>query len=393
MKTLTLSQFTAPARQPARGAVLLFGGDLCPVGRYHRAMLDGGRVFDDALSALWRGADFSMVNLEAPLCDAGLPSDSPGGFGLRADPQIAAFIQRVGITAVGLANNHIRDFCDEGVAQTLRHLRANRVLCTGAGMNLAEAEEPLAVDVNGLRVGIWALAEKELNVASDAAAGSSWFRPEEDAARVAATRSRFDFIVVYLHAGHEFTTAPSPRMRSACRSLIDAGVDAVIAHHPHVIQGVERYKDGLIAYSLGNLVFDTPYVSAYEGTDVGYLVRITASARRIDGVEIIPYCLLKDGQVSTLDGDAFNGFVREFDSRSRMITDDAAFALEWEENVRFRWATEYARIVNDFSARFDDPANGDYARRARNLFTCPTHVEMLEKAFLMLEAGKLQRRL
>lgn len=77
----------------------------------------------------------------------------------------------------------------------------------------------------------------------------------------------FDFLVVFLHAGQEFISTPSPRIREACRNLIDAGADAVISHHPHVVQGVEKYKHGLIAYSLSNLVFDSPYVSRFENTD------------------------------------------------------------------------------------------------------------------------------
>ncbi len=371
-------------------ATLLFGGDFCPIGRYESRIIETGNPFDEDLANLFRQADFSMVNLEAPLCDPGLPSDSPDGHGLRADPRIATCFPGLGIDAVGLANNHIRDFLDEGVRQTIQHLDAAGVRHTGAGMNLDQAQQPLAVSVNGLDIGIWALAERELNVASPTRAGSSWFRPELDAATVAELRSRFDLLIVYLHAGHEFTSTPSPRIRWACRRLIDAGADAVVAHHPHVVQGMERYRDGLIAYSLGNLVFHSRYVSAYRHTDTGHLLRLEVSPHRIDRADVIPY-RLHEGGVSLLTGTERDAFDRVFADLSANIVDEARFEQAWDASVRFRWGTAYREILRGFSERFCDPAHKDYARRARNLFNCPTHVEMIDHAITMLEQGKLPR--
>lgn len=371
-------------------ATLLFGGDFCPIGRYEKGILASGAAFDDALGRVFTEHDFAMVNLEAPLCEADVPADSPGGFGLRADPRLAEFIRSAGIAAVGLANNHIRDFGDEGVSQTMRRLDLAGVLHAGAGKNLGEAQQPLAVDVNGMKLGVWALAERELNVASADRAGSSWFRPEQDVRRVEELRQKFDFLVVYLHAGHEFTHTPSPRIRQACRALVDAGADAVVAHHPHIVQGVERYNGALIAYSLGNLVFDSPYVSAYENTDRGFLVSLVVSPHHIDAVDFMPYRLHDDAVVRLLAGEERDAFARKLRKLSDNITDDDRFARAWEENVSFRWETTYASVLRGFSERFTDPENKDYARMA-NLFTCPTHVEMLEKAFSMLGEGKLSR--
>ncbi|OGV57126.1 MAG: hypothetical protein A2X49_01535 [Lentisphaerae bacterium GWF2_52_8] len=391
MQTLKLPVFDSAIKDQGPNASLLFGGDFCPIARYEEKILGHEAIFDEALSGTFRQNDFAMINLEAPLCAPGLQSESPGGGGLRADPAIAAFIRGIGIDAVGLSNNHIRDFRDEGVLQTMRNLEKNEVLHTGAGMNLNEAQKPLSVNVNGLKVGIWALAEKELNVAAEDSAGSSWFRPDEDVRRIAELKGEFDFLLVFLHAGHEFTTAPSPRIRKTYRSLIDAGADAVIGHHPHVIQGIERYRHGLIAYSLGNLVFDSPYVDAYKNTDLGYLIRIGISKHQINEVELIPYKLRSSILVSSLTRQEFEEFSARFQELSENITDDQKFRQEWENNVRFRWDGEFKRVLSNLSKNFNDIENKDYARRTRNLFTCPTHVEMLEKAFLMLEEGKLSR--
>ncbi len=392
MNTLKLSLFGSTSNTESNKAVLVFGGDFCPINRYEKKILNGERIFDEHLEEMLKQSDFAMINLEAPLCSKGLPAESLNGSGLRGDPQVAEFIRSFGIDVVGLANNHIRDFRDEGVSQTMQNLEKHGILHTGAGKDLADAQKPLSVDVNGIKVGIWALAEKELNVASDCSAGSSWFRPEIDIVKILELKKSYDFLVIFLHAGHEFTSTPSPRIREACRGLIDAGADAVIAHHPHVIQGVEKYKQGIIAYSLGNLVFDTPYVSAHKNTDLGFLLRIGISKHQIRETEIIPYKLRGTVTVSTLNSPEFEGFTAKFHELSENITDDSKFWLEWEKNVRFRWEGEYNRILNDLSKNFNDPENKDYSRRTKNIFTCPTHVELIEKALDMLGEGKLTRK-
>ncbi len=389
-QTITWAGFPGGGR-PGKRATLLLGGDLCPIRRYEQKILAGADIFDDVMRAAFRDSDFRMVNLEAPLCAADVPCNNPGESGLRADPAIAGFLRKCGITAVGLSNNHIRDFGDEGYRQTAESLDRHAILHTGAGRNLAEAQEPLAVTVNGLRLGVWALAEKELNVATETAAGSSWFRPETDVFKVRELRDRFDFLLVYVHAGHEFMSTPSPRIRAAYRALVDAGADAVIAHHPHVVQGAETYKHALIAYSLGNLVFDSPYVSAHPDTDCGYLLRLGISRHAITGVEFIPYKLRGDTIVTAMDRAEFEVFAAGFRALSDNITDDQALEREWERNVRARWDGEYRHVIDAFAETLRDATKLSFPRRARNLITCPTHVELLSKAFDMMEQGKIPR--
>lgn len=388
--TLKWPGFAHGGKSPEQ-ATLLLGGDLCPIGRYEKKILNGDNVFDEVLQTAFRQNDFSIINLEAPLCAAGLPCNNPGESGLRADPGVAQYLHKTGVTAVGLANNHIRDFGDEGYRQTVRNLDLQGLVHTGAGSNLAEAQKPLRVNVNGIKLGIWALAEKELNVATETSAGSSWFRPEGDAFRIREMRGEFDFLLVYVHAGHEFMSTPSPRIRAAYRGLADAGADAVIGHHPHVVQGIESYNHALIAYSLGNLVFDSPYVSAHPDTDLGYLLRLGISSRGVVSAELIPYRLRGNTAVTSLDQPEFETFKRMLHALSDNITDDQKFNREWENNVRSRWNNEYKQVVDSFSANIRDSAKMNVPRRAKNLITCPTHVEILGKAFDMLEEGKLPR--
>jgi poly-gamma-glutamate synthesis protein (capsule biosynthesis protein) len=390
MNKLKLPIFQPDSVSTSAQATLVFGGDFCPIGKYEKKILEGKHIFDDKLQALFNDS-FSIINLEAPLCDKNLKAYSQSGFGLRGEPEVANYLKKLGIDVAGLANNHTKDFDEEGIKQTIQCLDKAGILTAGAGQNLVEAEVPLEVNLNGLRIGIWILAEKELNLAGVKTAGSSWFEPSRNIAQIEGMKDRFDFLVIFLHAGHEFISTPSPRIREACRAFVDAGADAIIAHHPHVIQGVEKYKNALIAYSLGNLVFDSPYVDRFDNTDLGYLVRLDISKHTINEVEIIPYKLRPDTVVTSLDNNEFDMFFKDFQKLSGNITDDSKFLQEWENNVKFRWETEYEQVLNNFSSNFMDKANKDYAIRSRNLFASPTHAEIIEKIFFMLEEGKLTR--
>ncbi len=365
-------------------AHLLFGGDFCPLRRFEPKILSGQDIFDDNLKNVFKNNDFSIVNLEAPLCATSLKADNPSGYGLRLAPQTAAFIELMQIDAVGIANNHIRDFGDAGVIQTMDNLKKTQLLFAGAGRNLKEAERILSVTINGLKVGLWVLAEKELNTASEYRPGTSWFRPELDAMKIKRIKNNYDFLAIYLHAGHEFMLTPSPRMRRSCRALIAAGADAVIAHHPHVPQGIEKYGHGLIAYSLGNLVFDSDYVSAHEYTDLGYLLELDIGRHSINAVKLIPHICSKDLTIRSMTIAEIQKFRELLLKISANIVDDAQFFKEWDRNVKWRWQTDYKNLFQTFPEKIGNPA---YCRNLKNLFICPTGQEIVEHCFDMLEQG------
>lgn len=366
------------------GTSLVFGGDFCPIRGYEQKMLRGEDIFDPKLQAILRD-HLSIINLEAPLCDPELPSASPSGSGLRGSPEVAAYLKNLNVDAWSLANNHILDFRGEGIRQTIRNLQDVGMVTCGAGENSHEAAKPLELRANGLRIGLWAVAERELNLAGPEQPGAAEFSPQKNLDEIRRMREEFDFLVVSVHAGHEFTTVPSPRIRSAYRSFIEAGADAVIGHHPHVIQGMERHGNGFIAYSLGNLVFDSPYVSAYKDTDVGFLLKLDIGQHEVRGVEAIPYRLGDGFVVAALPEREREAFDLRLDHLSRLLGKEEEYQNEWKNNVRFRWETEYRRILSNFSTYLLEQTNPDFPRRARNLFTSPTHVEMIEAVLFLLE--------
>ena len=212
----------------------------------------------DALSA----ADITFANLECAIADTGAPE--PKSYTFRAPPAAAAAISSAGIDVVSLANNHALDYGPEALSQTLALLDATQVAAAGSGADLAEALRPAVIERNGLRVAFVALIDVPSEAGYDmrawAAGGSTpglaWATPENVIAAVTSAREQAGIVVVALHFGAEFASVPTESQRHIARLAIDAGASVVLGSHPHVLQDVEEYAGGLIAYSLGNFVFD-----------------------------------------------------------------------------------------------------------------------------------------
>lgn len=125
--------------------------------------------------------------------------------------------------------------------------------------------------------------------------GAAGWDEDQAVAAITALRSEVDLLVVQLHMGFQFSTAPSGAARSAAYASVDAGADLVIAHHPHVLQGVEFYDDKLIAWSLGNLVFDQDFLVTFRSAvlrtvhdDDGELVSARLLPLMLDGYRPVP---------------------------------------------------------------------------------------------------------
>jgi poly-gamma-glutamate synthesis protein (capsule biosynthesis protein) len=170
-----------------------------------------------------------------------------------------------GVDLVSLANNHAVDFGRTALVDTLDYLDAAGIGVAGGGRDAAEARAPEVATVNGLRVAFlgyagqmversgWRTSDGE---ASTSAAGIAIGRPEEVAADVATARAAADVVVVLMHAGIEGNTEPAPVQRAIAEAALRAGASLVIGHHPHVLQGTWQDGGRLVAWSLGNFVFD-----------------------------------------------------------------------------------------------------------------------------------------
>lgn len=199
-------------------------------------------------------ADIALANVECVMTEApDVYTETSGGQPLiRAHPSSARVLANAGIDVASVANNHAFDFGARGALDTQLALRDAGVTPIGGGRG-DEARAPVIREVRGLRVGILAFAE-QVNHPPGRGATIAWLNAQsiED---VRALKARVDVVLVSIHWGHEFAEEPTAAQVALAHRLVDAGADAIIGHHPHVLQSVERYRDRPIVYSLGNFVF------------------------------------------------------------------------------------------------------------------------------------------
>ena len=217
----------------------------------------------DSTRSLLAKADVAIANLEAPLTDEGdVFKDKTYTF--KVPPGFAMGIRNAGIGIVTLANNHILDYGCTGLENTIKALKANDILFSGAGENRARACEPVFMTIKNRKIAFagFSMTFPEEFWAGDSSCGTCF--PTESLLQkvIEQCRENADVVVLGFHWGAERRNTPKDYQVYIARKSIDLGADLVLGHHPHVLQGIEIYKNRLIAYSLGNFVFGSYSSSA-----------------------------------------------------------------------------------------------------------------------------------
>ena len=238
---------------------ILFTGDvLLDRGVRPVAERRGVAYLFDSVQTEFSKSDAVVVNLECPLTDTVSPVNKRYIF--RANAEWAKDLQRVGITHAAMANNHTNDQGRRGLLATYQHLREADIVPIGYGCSYEEQSTPVIIEKGNVRVAVfnavmmalenWHYLEGRPGVCQPSS--------EQLVQTVADYREQHPdiTIVTVLHWGVEFYSMPSMTQRLLARQLSDAGVDAIIGHHPHVTQPVDTIGHTLVCYSLGNFVFD-----------------------------------------------------------------------------------------------------------------------------------------
>lgn len=240
---------------------LLFAGDI---------MLDRGVEFYMKQHNDWkwpflriadtlRNADIAFGNLESVISDKGQNLGSIYSF--RADPKTLEGLIFAGFDVLSVANNHSLDYGMSALKDSMNRLQEAGITPIGAGETQAEAYNPTIREVKGIKIGFLAYTAQGSPAwqATEMSPGVAWVDEtnlQDITQQIALAKKQADILIVSTHFGEEYQTQPSEIQKLIAKSAVDAGADIVIGHHPHVIQPVEQYKDGWIAYSLGNFVFD-----------------------------------------------------------------------------------------------------------------------------------------
>ena len=228
--------------------------------------------------------DIVIGNLESPLASSGVEFTDKK-FRFKTEPKAAAALKSAGFTHLSLANNHILDFGAEGLKETLAALDANSIIYSGAGMNLASARTAGMIELKGVKVAFlsYSLTYPAEFFAGAEKAGTAPGYASFFTADITEAKKEADCVIVSFHWGGEGEDTPKPYQVSAAHRAVDAGANIVIGHHPHVLQGIETYNNGVIFYSLGNFAFGSTSSTAA----VSMIARITFDGG-IKEVEVIP---------------------------------------------------------------------------------------------------------
>jgi poly-gamma-glutamate synthesis protein (capsule biosynthesis protein) len=252
---------------------------------------------------IFDAADYTVANLESSLGDVGQPAAKRYTF--QSPPEAAQSLALAGVDLVSLANNHALDYGPEALLQGIDLLGAAGVATVGGGANDAAAHAPHVADIGGLRVGFLGYVhvpieavtnfDTETWTATADAPGLAWADPTRVAADVAALQSEVDLVVVILHSGYEYIEEPSEPQAAAARAAVDAGADLVVGHHAHILQGIHSYHDGVIAYGLGNFVFNI------TGPPETAILNVWLDQNGVRQLELIPAIVQQYGQPRLAD--------------------------------------------------------------------------------------------
>ena len=255
------------------------------------------------------GSDMIFGDLECPLSDR-IPPPFTGMSFITPAGTIEG-MKLCGFNVLMLANNHSTNFGASAFLDTLDLLQANNIKYFGGGRNYEEAHSPAIIDVKGVRFAF--LGYNAVVGAQNAAADQPgvvtirllpWFDDdprdfEMVKSEIAGARKSADVVIACFHWGKEDEYYPGHSVQKMARTACDAGADLVIGTHPHSVQGLEYYNGKLIAYSLGNFVFDQMYTTQVRE---GIIMKCVFTASDLTGVELLPYKIYDFCQPIVLTG-------------------------------------------------------------------------------------------
>lgn len=364
---------------------ILIAGDFCPSARV-ADLIENNRATDilsDFIPYI-SDSDYSIVNLECPIVkDSGTakPIDKVGP-NLKCTPKTIKFLQDNHFNCVTLANNHIFDYGQQGIEDTIDSLENHGIEYIGAGKSIEDLKPIIYPTIGDMKFAIISACENEFSIADDSHGGSfeSDFISLYYLIKEARSKS-VDKIIVILHGGKEFYALPSPQMKKAYRFLIDVGADVVINHHQHCYSGYEEYSNGLIFYGLGNFCFDLPH-KVDSVWYYGFALELNFTKDNM-AYKLLPYSqCLESPSVRILDQKDRLSFESDIAHKNKIISDDfeldRQYRLYLNKNISamslspftggILWKLAWHNIIPNLVSK-------SYLRNIGNILRCRSHRE------------------
>ena len=233
---------------------------------------NGKEYFFQNVRSVFEKDDLTIANAEGTFTTSTAREDKL--FAFKADPEYAQIFSSSSVEAVTLANNHSHDYGEQSFEDT-------KAALDSAGVTHFGYDETAVLEVKGVKVGLVGIYELSDHMERATQLKENIAKVKKDGAQL---------IVTVFHWGNEKEISPDSNQTQLGRMAIDEGADLVVGHHPHVLQGIEKYKGKYIVYSLGNFCFGgNSYPSDMDTMIFQQTFTIDSSGVQPDGqIHVIP---------------------------------------------------------------------------------------------------------
>ena len=273
-----------------------FTGDIA-FSEYTKDVYKQPKSLDKKIYSFLNENDYNILNFESPITESNLTKKA--ALTHKSSSETLDYVKKnINNPILSLANNHMMDFGQRGLLDTLKAVKKEKLPFLGAGKNEEEATKYLILGKD-IKVGVVAVQYKDYMIATKDEPGTAHhkhFKIIQN--RIKDLKEKADWVVMVYHGGEEFINTPLPYTRKLYKKFLKWGVDIVVAHHPHTVQGYEKVGKKMIFYSLGNFIFDTDFQRAQYGTDEGVLISLEFTK---DSYSFEPLLLKRDRDENKLN--------------------------------------------------------------------------------------------
>jgi len=272
----------------------------------------------EKIAPLFRQTDISVVNLESPLLPDCI-SSAPEFYILCGNSQFISGLTYAGINVVNIANNHILDY---GLKNAIKEVK----LLKKAGMSVSGIDDQTFVKIKNKKIGFLGFNDIKYNTIQNSTQSITYQanNVNEVIAHVKKMSQKSDILIVSFHWGNEYTDQVTNRQKYLAHVAIDSGADLVLGNHPHWIQPIEVYKNKLIVYSHGSLIFNQKNFEminqSNEKTKTGLIGKYYFLDKSIVGVEFIPIKIDSSNQPYILENNEKKQVLKMLEEKSHQLT-------------------------------------------------------------------------
>lgn len=288
-----------------------FAGDVHFTGRTAKLLDDPATAFGP-IAKEFQSTDLAFVNLETAITTGG--KAEPKQYHFRAPGTAFDALKAAGIDAAIMANNHALDYGQQGLADTLALAKQHDFPVVGIGHNAKEAWTPYTATVRGTKIAIISVSQlhelQEEWTATDDKPGtaSAWINLPRTLAAVRAAKQQADVVIVYVHGGTEGQQCATPAQQTLAKQLSDAGADAFIETHAHLLVGDGWLGKTYVAYGLGNFLW---WQDNELSNDTG-VVKLTITGKKVAESAFIPARITRTGQPEVATGSEADRISKKF---------------------------------------------------------------------------------